>query len=105
MSGMDTAVPSFEVLCEFKGDYAQIPPHMQEAIRSYVIKGIAPGHFLQGVITNDLRMAVNHADMTNLPLLKLYAQWFYNVAPGNCHGSLQAMMKWLLERRQEQENA
>jgi hypothetical protein len=105
MSGQETLLP-FEFVCEFpeRGGYDQIPPHMQEAIRRYVVQGIAPGHFLQGVISNDLRMAVNHADSTNLPLLKLYAQWFYNVAPSGCHGNLANMLKWISERQRDAES-
>jgi hypothetical protein len=102
MFGMETLPPSFEPACEFGGPYANIPPHMQESIRRYVVNRIAPGHFLQGVITNDLRMAVNHADETNLPLIKLYVQWFYNQAPAGCTGSRETMLQWLSERASDQ---
>ena len=81
----------------FPGPYAQIPKHMQEAIRRYVERGIRPGDFLTGVITNDLMRAVNHADDTNLPLLRTYVQWFYNYAPGACWGSKAAMGEWMAE--------
>lgn len=91
---------NFEFEVEFTGDYAAIPPHMQEAIRRYLVQGFAPGHFLSAVIKNDLRGAVNYADATNLPLIKLYVQWFYNVAPGNCHGSPEIMKEWMLARQQ-----
>jgi hypothetical protein len=101
MSGLETVRLPFEHACEFEGGYAQIPPHMQEAIRRYVVQGLAPGQFLQGVISNDLRMAVGHADQTNLPLIKLYVQWFYNVAPAACYGSLETMLKWCSDRQQE----
>lgn len=98
MSGTETLPLNFEHACEFTGEYANIPPQMQEAIRRYVVQRLAPGHFLQGVITNDLRMAVNHADQTNLPLIKLYVQWFYNQAPAACTGSRETMLQWLSER-------
>jgi hypothetical protein len=78
----------------FTGDYAQIPERMQEAIRLYVLHGKRPGDFLTGVITNDLRRAVGYADAENLPLLKLYVQWFYNVAPAICSGSPAHMAQW-----------
>lgn len=101
MFGTETVSPPTEFACEFPNEYAQIPPHMQEAIRRYVVQGLAPGHFLQGVITNDLRMAVNHADDTNLPLIRLYVGWFYNQAPALCHGSLDTMLNWLKTRQRE----
>lgn len=86
---------SFPDSLEFNGQYAAIPPHMQEAIRRYVINGIKPGRFLTGVITNNLSEAVNNADETNLPLLRLYVLWFYNEAPGSCWGSVNALNEWM----------
>jgi hypothetical protein len=83
---------------EFEGDYARIPSHMQDAIRRYVVQGLKPGDFLTGVITNDLRRAVNSADEQNLPLIKLYVQWFYNEAPGVCSGSHEHMRLWMAAR-------
>jgi len=91
----------FEFDVEFRGDYATIPPHMQEAIRRYVVQGIKPGDFLTGVITNDLRRAVGCADEQNIGLLKLYVQWFYNEAPGSCWGSLENMNEWMNARMQD----
>jgi hypothetical protein len=85
----------------FDGEYAQIPEHMQAALRAYVLEGRRPGDFLTSVICNDLRNAVGRADETNLSLLKLYVQWFYNIAPGSCWGSAEAMLKWQDARRAE----
>ena len=79
----------------FTGDYGNIPPHMQAAIKRYVIDRLRPGNFLSAVISNDLRGAVDHADSDNLPLIKLYVQWFYNRAPAICHGTAQRMEDWL----------
>ena len=83
---------------EFTGQYADIPAHMQEAIRRYVLQGLRPGDFLTAVITNNLREAVGRADAENLPLLKTYVQWFYNVAPGSCSGSPEIMREWMAEQ-------
>jgi hypothetical protein len=88
-------------MVEFNGEYAQIPERMQAALRRYVLEGLCPGDFLTSVICNDLRGAIGRADDDNLPLLKLYVQWFYNVAPGTCWGSAEAMLKWIAERRAE----
>jgi hypothetical protein len=95
MSGTATVHRSSSFDCQFNGDYAQIPPHMQAAIRRYIIEGIQPGDFLTAVITNNLRNAVGKADADNLALLKLYVQWFYNEAPAPCWGSQQNMDEWL----------
>ncbi len=100
MSGTVISPLSFEFECKFEGQYAQIPAHMQEAIRRYVVQGIQPGDFLTAVITNDLRNAVNRADETNLPLLKVYVQWFYNEAPSACWGSHEMMHEWMITAQQ-----
>lgn len=88
-------------MVDFKGEYAQIPEHMQLALRRYVLEGIKPGDFLTATICNDLRAAVFRADDTNYPLLKLYLQWLFNVAPGNCWGSPEKMETWMHERAAE----
>jgi len=88
-------------MVDFKGEYAQIPEHMQLALRRYVLEGIKPGNFLTAAICNDLCGAVFRADDTNYPLLKLYLQWLFNVAPGICWGSQEKMEVWMHERAAE----
>ncbi|NDD53461.1 hypothetical protein EBZ39_06235 [bacterium] len=87
-------------MANFDGEYAQIPARMQESLRRYVLAGEKPGDFLTAVICNDLCNAVGRADAVNLPLLKLYVQWFYNVAPGLCWGSRENMDEWMTARAQ-----
>jgi hypothetical protein len=79
----------------FPSEYSAIPPHMRDALYRYVVEHLPVGDFLTAVICNDLRRAVFSADATNLPLLKLYALWFYNMAPGFCNGNSDVMAKWL----------
>lgn len=83
----------------FDGEYAVIPEHMQQALLRYVTEGVQPGDFLTAVIRNDLRNAVMRADEENLPLIKLYLLWFYNVAPQGCHGSFDMMEQWMASVR------
>jgi|LakMenEpi03Aug12_release.lakeMendotaPanAssembly.Ray.scaffolds.fasta_scaffold157592_5 hypothetical protein len=92
-----TQMTNFEYPVEewFTGQYADIPIHMQETIKRYVIEKVRPGDFLSAIITNDLRGAVNYADADNLARIKLYVQWFYNRAPAICSGSKEAMTNWL----------
>lgn len=82
----------------FDGEYAKIPEHMQQALRRYVLEGIAPGDFLTAVICNDLRNAVNRADAHNYPLLRTYVLWLHNVPPGSCWGSPANMEEWMRAR-------
>lgn len=65
----------------FEGDYEVIPQHMRDAIMRYATKRLKPGHFLEGVICNDLKKAVCNADAENLLLIKTYVHWFYNRCP------------------------
>lgn len=88
-------------MVKFGGEYAVIPERMQAALRRYVLEGLQPGSFLTAVICNDLRNAVFQADDDNYPLLKLYLQWLYNVAPAPCWGSYDKMQNWMRERGQE----
>jgi hypothetical protein len=77
----------------FEGQYAAIPQHMRDALVRWVERGSVPGDFLQAVIKNDLRDAFGRADSENEPLLKVYVQWFYNVAPAGCFGR-EALGSW-----------
>jgi hypothetical protein len=79
----------------FEGQYAAIPDDMREGMTRYVEERKEPGGFLSSVIRNDLLDAVCRADKRNLLLVKEYAQWFYNVAPGGCAGSPEKMKVWL----------
>jgi len=79
----------------FEGEYAAIPEDMREGMTRYVEERKEPGGFLSAVIRNDLLNAVCRADKHNLLLVKEYAQWFYNVAPAECHGSPEKMKAWL----------
>lgn len=94
-------VDDFDRAFDPHGYYSEIPEHMRAAIKRYIVNRIQPGDFLTAVITNNLREAVNRADAENLPLLKLYVQWFYNIAPGTCHGSVERMQKYLSGRELE----
>ena len=76
-------------------NYSKLPPHMQDAAKRYVEKGIPPGHFLTAVICNDLLGAVSHADDTNVKALKTWVQFFYNEAPGGCWKSKEVMNAWV----------
>ena len=82
----------------FDGDYSVIPQHMRDGLIRYVVDHLQPGDFLSAVICNDLAGAVERADAENLPLLKTYVAWFYNVPPAICNGSHKAMTAWLAKK-------
>jgi hypothetical protein len=72
-----------------------IPDYMLPGIHRYIVDGIKPGQFLQAVISNDLHMAVNHADDNNLPNLVAYIGYFYNKTPASCWGSKENYARWM----------
>lgn len=83
---------------KFDGQYAEFPSEVQNALRDYVTSGHAMGHFLTAVASNDLFQAIGYADEDNVQRLKLYVQWFYNVAPSGCHGSKENVRTWQKHR-------
>lgn len=71
----------------FGGRYAHLPAGCKDRLLDYLQTGEYPGAFLEGVIINDLAMAVNYGIGTeyeswyaHLPLL---VKWVYNNCPGN----------------------
>lgn len=76
-------------------DYTQIPPHMMERLRAYTECHQPVGDFLQAVICNDLSGAFARADDTNIEIIGVYVAWFYNEAPGSCHGSRDMYRAWI----------
>jgi hypothetical protein len=92
----DTLVFEYPIDTWFKDEpYSLIPTHMQEAITRYVVDRVAPGHFLQAVLKNDLRGAIDYADEANALLIKTYVKLFYNRAPSRCSGSPENYRNWL----------
>tara|TARA_R100000656_G_scaffold59398_1_gene46247 strand:- start:34 stop:321 length:288 start_codon:yes stop_codon:yes gene_type:complete len=76
-------------------DYGRLPPHLQGGVRRYIEEGIPPGDFLTAVITNNLRLAVGHADSTSLAALTDIVRFFYNEPPGGCWGTPEKMKAWM----------
>ena len=90
---MNETVPAQIERYEFRQWY--IPDRMRGGIARYIEQGIPPGSFLQAVITNDLRRAVEQADDENLMNLPAYMAYFYHEAPSDCWGSPEKMKAWL----------
>lgn len=76
-------------------DHYLIPRHMMEAMIRYRDHHIPVGDFLQAVIRNDLSEATGRADETNLWIIPIYVNWFYNEVPSPAWGSKEAYQFWL----------
>ena len=72
-----------------------IPGHMMDGIRRYIDDRIPPGHFLEAIISNNLREAVGRADDENIKNIPAYVSYFWNEAPSSCWGSVEKMNEWL----------
>lgn len=72
-------------------------PRLINCLVDYVEKKWAPGDALTGILENDLRKFVGHADPTTFDNLKLLFQFVYNVLPGNCWGSKEKVTAFLNE--------
>jgi hypothetical protein len=73
----------------------RIPAHCRDGLRDYLRYGLPPGHFLQAVLSNDLREACGRADDENRSALYDYVYVLYNYAPGDAWGSPEKVRAWI----------
>ena len=78
-----------------------IPEHTRGAIDRYVLEGIPTGDFMYNVLVNDLSGAVGHADEQNSVNLANIVKYIYNYVPSCCHGSREAVSKWLKAHKEK----
>ena len=75
-------------------DWATVPEHLHAGIRAWVDEGIMPGRFLQAVICNDLRAAVDAGDRSTVAQLPDIIRFFTWSCPAACWGSPRALESW-----------
>ncbi len=97
---MDSDVQAYEALWnDLAGDssnfWCGIPERMRGGLARYLMHGIAPGHFLMAVLTNDLKGAVSRGDDENQRLLPEYVTFLYNRTPSGASGSVEKVRDWL----------
>ena len=76
-------------------NYGRLPPHLQGGVKRYIEEGVPPGGFLTAVITNNLRLAIGHADPTSLAALTDIVRFFHNESPSDCWGTPEKMKLWM----------
>lgn len=76
-------------------DYENINPLTLENLKNYVTEHVPVGHFLEAVLTNNLRNAVAHADPDNLNNLRAIVRFCHWEIPGRCWGSPEAYDDWV----------
>jgi hypothetical protein len=76
-------------------DWCRVPDEGLRDLENYVAHRIEPGGFLFAVLTNNLLVAVERADETNLRLLPQWVRLLDNYVPTECWGSDDRVEAWL----------
>jgi hypothetical protein len=72
-----------------------LPGHLREGLRDYLVHRQEPGGFLRAVLENDFRQSVLNADPISADALKDIARFLENDAPPSSHGSARHVYFWL----------
>lgn len=72
----------------------EIPEHLWESIRRYVLEGRPTGSFLTAVFSNDLFGAYARADDEASAAVRDIVVFVHNRCPIGCHGSLEKVAAW-----------
>ena len=78
---------------------SRVPDHTLYGLRRYVEDHIPTGGFLTAVLSNDLRLACEYADLENQPHIFDIVNFLYNEAPAACWGSPERVEQWLKARK------
>jgi hypothetical protein len=76
-----------------------VPGHLWQGLERYFVERVEPGQFLIALLRNDLREAVGRADPVSFAALPDLCKFLYNFAPGQSHGSREAVDRWLVQER------
>ena len=66
----------------------------QEAIENYLLRGWAPGGYLESMLAHDYERAFACADTANRQTIWALWRWIKEGAPALCHGSYAAINMW-----------
>jgi hypothetical protein len=72
-----------------------MPEHMEDGLYMYLTFRISPGSFMKAVLSNDLIMACEQADVINRNALYKWVVFMINYLPPACYGSPDNVAKWL----------
>lgn len=72
----------------------QLPDHMHGGVYRYLEHGLAPGGFLEAVLSNDFYRACSRADSENLAFLGRYGA-LLSALPMVCWGTPERVQAWI----------
>lgn len=73
---------------------SHVPPKLHEGLMEYIVTGRPTGHFLEAVLSNDLREACARADRENQTRLYDIVFFLVNFAPHGCWGTYHHYRNW-----------
>lgn len=73
---------------------SNIPRHMLDGVKNYVLYGVPLGDFLYALMCNDFMEMCQKADDINRTLFWEYAMLLYNAVPTNCRGNKEMVFQW-----------
>jgi hypothetical protein len=72
----------------------EVPHHTRETIVNYLLRGWAPGGFVESMIARDYERALYSADTANRQMFWAIAMWINESMPAESHGSYKAIEMW-----------
>jgi hypothetical protein len=72
----------------------EIPDHTRDTIENYLIRGWAPGGFVESMIARDYERALYTADTGNRQRFWSIAMWINECMPAGSRGSYKAIEQW-----------
>ena len=78
--------------------YAKIPERLRGGLERYRDSHVRTGHFLEAVISNDLRSAVQHGDSDSIAAIREIVWWLERELPSEAFGSRSDFAHWISYR-------
>ena len=72
----------------------EVPHHTRDTIVNYLLRGWAPGGFVEAMIAKDYERALYSADTANRQMFWAIAMWINESMPAESRGSYTAIEKW-----------
>jgi hypothetical protein len=72
----------------------EVPGHTRDTISNYLLRGWAPGGFVESMIAKDYERALYSADTANRQMFWAIAMWINESMPAQSRGSYKAIEMW-----------
>ena len=72
----------------------EVPGHTRDTIANYLLRGWAPGGFVESMIAKDYERALYCADTANRQMFWAIAMWINESMPAESRGSYKVIEQW-----------